>query len=616
MGAQSERWSGRAGFILAAIGGAVGLGSIWKFPYEVGANGGGAFVLCYVLGLALVVVPLMLAEFALGRRGAADAATSLERAAATYGASPRWSWLGVFGIVTGLLILSFYSVIGGWTLASVVDTARAGLPGASPGAVRARFDALLASPLAMTGYHALFLALTAAVVWRGVRGGIEAACTVLMPLLAALMLVLAAYASLQGGLRATLAFLFRFELAALTPRVALEALGLGFFSIGVGIGLMITYAAYAGQEIDLRQAAIVSVAADTAISFLAGFAVFPLVFAHGLDPAGGAGLVFVTLPIAFARMPFGTLAALAFFVLLFVAAFASAISLLELAVALLVRRFGWRRPAATAALAAGCFLGGIATVLSFNLWSGWHPLAALPAFAKATAFDLLDHLTSNLMLPLGGFLLAVFAGWVLPASLLAAELRLGPAGAARLRWVLRYVVPMGIAAVALAPLLAQVIDVDQAPRPGAHEQSRFDPPKEAQAMRKTIAGSLLLGALLLPGGAGAQSVADNLKKACNKELTTFCKGVVPGEGRVLACLYAFENKVSDKCSYAVYDAALELEKAVAALKYAAGQCNADLQKYCADVKPGQGRGLTCLKKNDKNVSQGCKDALKQTGLRK
>ena len=454
MGARGESWSGRSGFILAAIGSAVGLGSIWKFPYEVGANGGAAFVIFYLAGLVLVVVPLLFAEFAIGRRGGADAATSLQHVAGAHGASARWSALGVFGIVAGLLILSFYSVIGGWTLAYAVDTARAGLPGAGPRAVQARFDALLASPLRMTAYHALFIGLTGAVVWRGVRGGIEVAAKVLMPLLALLMLVAAVYASAQGDLRATLDFLFRFDPAAMTPRVALEALGLGFFSIGVGLGLMITYAAYAGAQINLRQAALVSVAADTAISFLAGFAVFPLVFANGLDPASGAGLVFVTLPLAFAGMPFGTLAAFAFFVLLFVAALASAISLLELGAALLVHRYGWRRPAAATALAAGCFAGGLVTVLSFNLWAGWHPLAALPAFAQATAFDLLDHLTSNVMLPIGGFGLCVFAGWALPATLLAEELRLGPNGAARLRWMLRYVAPAGICAAALAPLVS------------------------------------------------------------------------------------------------------------------------------------------------------------------
>jgi len=452
MSDRSESWSGRTGFILAAIGSAVGLGSIWKFPYEVGANGGAAFVALYLAGLALVVVPLLLAEFAIGRRGGADAASSLQSVALASGATGRWSALGVFGIVTGLLILSFYSVIGGWTLAYAVDVARAGLPGAEPRAVQAHFDALLASPLRMSAYHALFIGLTGAVVWRGVRDGIETAVKFLMPLLAVLMLALAVYASAAGGLRATLSFLFRFELSALTPRVALEALGLGFFSIGVGFGLMITYAAYAKPDINLRQAALVSVAADTVISLMAGFAVFPIVFANGLDPASGAGLVFVTLPLAFAAMPFGTLAAFAFFVLLFVAAFASAISLLELGVALLVHRYGWRRPAAAAALASACFAGGLATVLSFNLWSDWYPLARLPAFAHATMFDLLDELTSNLMLPVSGFGLSVLAGWVLPASLLAEELRLGPAGAARLLWILRYVVPAGIAAAALVQL--------------------------------------------------------------------------------------------------------------------------------------------------------------------
>lgn len=454
MSNRSESWSGRTGFILAAIGSAVGLGSIWKFPYEVGANGGAAFVVLYLAGLALVVVPLLLAEFAIGRRGGADAASSLQRVAVAGGADGRWSGLGVFGIVTGLLILSFYSVIGGWTLAYAVDVVRTGLPGAEPRAVQAHFDALLASPLRMTAYHALFIGLTGAVVGRGVRGGIETAAEFLMPLLAVLMLALAVYASVLGDLRATLSFLFRFELASLTPRVALDALGLGFFSIGVGMSLMITYAAYAKPDINLRQAALVSVAADTVISLLAGFAVFPIVFANGLDPASGAGLVFVTLPVAFAAMPFGTLAAFAFFVLLFVAAFASAISLLELGAALLVHRYGWRRPAAAAALAAACFAGGLATVLSFNLWSDWHPLARLPAFAHATVFDLLDELTSNLMLPVSGFALSVLAGWVLPASLFAEELRLGRPSAARLRWILRYLAPAGIVAAALVPLMA------------------------------------------------------------------------------------------------------------------------------------------------------------------
>jgi len=453
MAAPKETWSGRVGFVLAAVGSAVGLGSIWKFPYEVGANGGSAFVFFYLAGLALVVVPLVFAEFAIGRRGGADAATSIAAVAAAHGASARWAWVGALGIAAGVLILSFYSVIGGWTIAYAVETVRDGLAGTEPHAVQARFDALLASPWRMTLYHALFMGVAAVIVARGIGGGIEAACKVLMPALVVLLVGLAAYSVAGGGLAATLAFLFHLDLASVSARAALEALGLGFFSIGVGMGLMITYAAYAGAAIDLRRAAIATVAADTAISFLAGFAVFPLVFANALDPASGPGLVFVTLPLAFARMPFGALAAVAFFVLLFVAALASAISLLEVAAALLIRRFGWSRPWAAAVPAMACFIGGIATVLSFSLWAGWHPLGFVPALAQATVFDLVDHLTSNVMLPVGGFALATLAGWVLPREFLAEELRLTPARAARLRWVLRWAAPAGILVAALAPLV-------------------------------------------------------------------------------------------------------------------------------------------------------------------
>ncbi len=443
MGTPRESWSGRAGFILASIGSAVGLGSVWKFPYEVGENGGAAFVLFYIGGLALAVTPLMLAEFAIGRRGAADAAASIATVAAAHGASRRWAWIGLAGIIAGLLILSFYSVIGGWTLAYALETARVGLPGAEAATVQARYDALLASPLRLTAYHALFMAASAFIVARGIGHGIEAACKVLMPLLVALMLGLAGYSIANGDLAATWHFLFTVDPQRVTARAMLEALGLGFFSIGVGFGLMITYSAYAGADIDLRQAALATIVADTAISFLAGLAVFPILFAHGLDPAAGPGLVFVTLPLAFARMPFGALAAVAFYVLLFVAALASAISMMELAVALLTRSFGWRRLRAAAAIAATCFVAGLATVLSFNVWADLRP----------TPFEFLDQLTSNAMLPACGFALAVFAGWVLPGRFFREALRLPPRGAARLHAFLKYAVPLAIAAATAAPLL-------------------------------------------------------------------------------------------------------------------------------------------------------------------
>jgi NSS family neurotransmitter:Na+ symporter len=450
---RGETWSGRLGFILATIGSAVGIGSIWKFPYEVGSNGGSAFVLFYAAGLVLIVVPLMFAEFAIGRRGRGDPVTSIAAVAAASGAARRWAWAGVLGVTTGFLILSFYSVIGGWTIASAAHTALEGLAGPDPQAVQARYEAFLGSPLQMLAWHATFMAATAAIVARGIARGIEAASKILMPLLLALMLLLAAYSAIEGDLAAALRFLLKLDPQHLTPRAALEALGLGFFSIGVGLGMMITYGAYGGADINLKEVAVVSVLADTAISLLAGLAVFPIVFAYGLDPASGPGLVFVTLPLAFARMPFGTAAAFTFFVLLFVAALASAISMLEIVVAMLTRRLGWRRRWAALIAATTCFVAGIATVLSFNLWAHWHPLAGVSGFETATFFDLLDHLTSNMLLPLGGFAIALFAGWAVPDRMLTEELGLTRAGATALRVTLRYIAPVGIAVAALGGMI-------------------------------------------------------------------------------------------------------------------------------------------------------------------
>jgi NSS family neurotransmitter:Na+ symporter len=453
MSKPQDFWSSPTGFILATIGAAVGLGSIWKFPYEVGANGGGAFVLFYLLGLVLIVFPLMLVEFAIGRRGRSDAADAIASVAGEVGGSRLWALVGLMGVIAAFLILSFYSVIGGWAVAYAVDVASRGLNGLDAAAAQARFDALMSAPVTMAAFHLLYMAAVAFIVARGIAGGIEKACKVLMPILIVLIVGLGLFSSAMGDLGATLRFLFRLDPAHLTLNAALDALGLGFFSIGVGLALMITYAAYAGADVDLRKVAIVTILGDTAVSLAAGFAIFPIVFAEGLDPASGPGLMFVTLPLAFARIPGGVVAAFGFFLLLIVAAIASGISMLEMPVAALSRR-GWSRARATVATAAACWVCGLATVLSFNAWAGWHPLSFVPAFAKATVFDLLDHLTSNIMLPLGGFTLALFVGWILPARLVAEETGLAPQAARILRLLLRFIVPTCIAVVALFPLLA------------------------------------------------------------------------------------------------------------------------------------------------------------------
>ena len=418
-----EFWSSPTGFVLATIGAAIGLGSIWKFPYEVGANGGGAFVLFYFLGLALIVFPLMLIELVIGRLGRADAAYAIANVATNVGASRLWALCGVLGVTAAFIILSFYSVIGGWAIAYAVDTASCGLAAADARAQQMRFDAMLAAPVKMAVYHFIYMAAVALIVARGISRGIEEACKILMPILIGLIVGLGLFSMTQGDVAATLRFLFRLDPAHLTLRAALDALGLGFFSIGVGLCLMITYAAYAGRQVNLRKVAIITILGDTAVSLAAGLAIFPIVFAEGLDPASGPGLMFVTLPLAFARIPGGDYAAIGFFLLLIVAA-ASGISMLEMPVAALMRR-GWSRNRATAASALACCLCGLATVLSFNEWATWFPLAAIPIFADATVYYLLDHLTSNIMLPFGGFTLALFAGWNCQARLFAEEIGIG-----------------------------------------------------------------------------------------------------------------------------------------------------------------------------------------------
>ncbi|MEZ5727766.1 MAG: sodium-dependent transporter [Burkholderiaceae bacterium] len=428
------------------------MGSIWKFPYELGSNGGGGFLLVYLLGLAIVVMPLMLAEFALGRRGGADPVTSIAAIAAASRRCVHWRVIGVLGILTGFLILSYYSVIGGWTLGYAIDTLTRGMPGADPAAVQARFDLFLSDPVQMAAFHAAFMAATALIVSRGIAGGIELAARILMPVLVVIMIGLAIYASIAGDLGATLRYLLRPDWSRLTGAAVLDALGLGFFSIGVGLGLMLTFAAYSAKDVDLREVAIASVVGDTLISLLAGLAVFPIVFANGLNPASGPGLVFVTLPIAFAGMPFGGVAAIAFYLLLFVAALASAISVLELCVAMLIRRLGWSRKRATMLAALSCYIAGLGSVLSFNRWSNWHPLEPLGIFRDATLYDILDWLTSNAMLPAGGLLIALFAGWVAAPGLLADELRLGARATSLLRWLLRWLVPAAILIIVIAGL--------------------------------------------------------------------------------------------------------------------------------------------------------------------
>lgn len=444
-------WRTRSGFVLATIGSAVGIGSIWKFPYEVGANGGGAFVLVYVVGLTIVVVPLMLAEFAIGRRGRADAPTSIATVAESAGATKRWATVGVLGAVTSFVILSFYAVIGGWALHYAVDTLWSGLPQGAV-AVERGFDDFLASAWHMAAFQVLFLGLVTAVVVRGVQSGIEQSMKVLMPALAVLLVALAAYSLATGAAGEAMRFLFVPNFSDLDGKAVLDALGLGFFSIGAGLGILLTYASYSPPGVNLRSAAIVSVLGDTAISLIAGLAIFPVVFANNLDPASGPGLAFVSLPLAFEAMPGGRWAAVMFFTMLTIAALGSAVSMLEAVVAPLARWSHRSRSSATLVAAATCAVAGFSTVLSFNNWSDVHPLGFLGRYANATIYDLADDATSEFLLPLGGLLIAALVGWIIPSRLLKEELGMKGLPLAAMRFALRWIAPAVIFAAVAASI--------------------------------------------------------------------------------------------------------------------------------------------------------------------
>ena len=434
-------WSSRWVFILAATGSAVGLGNIWKFPYITGENGGGAFVILYLLCIAIIGIPIMMAEILLGRRGRQSPINAMATLAKEARHSPHWKYLGWSGVLAGFLILSYYSVIAGWALSYVFRSAGGSFDGASADEVGAIFDGLLASPESLLAWHTIFMVMTMIVVARGVRHGLEKAIRFLMPTLFVLLLILIGYALNTGAFLQGLAFLFNPDFSKLSQDSILIAMGHAFFTLSLGMGAIMIYGSYVPRKASITSTTFYIAGADTMVALVAGMAIFPIVFANGLEPGAGPGLIFVTLPIAFGQMPGGLFFGTLFFVLIVFAAWSSAISLIEPAVTWLVENKNMKR--STASIGAGIvtWFVGVGTVLSFNLWSGYK------LFDK-TFFDLLDYLTANIMLPLGGLMIAVFAGWVMSKQSTQEELHMDDRFGYRLwRILVRYVTPFGVTVV-------------------------------------------------------------------------------------------------------------------------------------------------------------------------
>ena len=442
-------WSGRFAFILAATGAAVGLGNIWKFPYIMGENGGGAFVLVYLLCIVLIGIPVMMSEVLIGRRGRQSPGLSVKTLAQEASASPRWQVAGWSGLLASYLILSFYAVVAGWALAYVMKTARGDFQGQSADLIGAQFGAHLADPWALMAWSAVILLVTVLVVGKGVHKGLEKAVNFLMPSLFVLLGIMAIYSATNGAFGEALAFMFTPDFSKLTINGVLLALGHAFFTLSLASGAMIIYGAYLPSNVSIAKTSVLIALVDTAVAMLAGLAIYPLVFQYGLTPAEGPGLIFVTLPIAFGSMPFGTFFGTLFFVMLVFAAFTSAIAMIESTVAWLVERKGLNRMVATAATGGSLWLLGLLTVFSFS-GASWATFE-LNIFGKpiTSFFEVVDYLTSSVMLPLGGLVVAIFTGWVMTKKVTEEELQTSGLVYGIWRFAIRWFTPIAVSIVFL-----------------------------------------------------------------------------------------------------------------------------------------------------------------------
>jgi NSS family neurotransmitter:Na+ symporter len=438
------QWSSRWAFVLAATGSAVGLGNIWKFPYMAGESGGGAFVLVYLGCIAVIGIPIMMSEIMLGRRGRQSPINTMYTLAIESGHSPQWKWLGVMGVVAGFIILSYYSVIAGWAIAYVPRAATGTFTGLTVDGVTNIFGSFTTDWERMMGWHTLFMAITIFVVARGVQSGLEQAVKYLMPALFILLIVLLGYAMNTDTFAKGVEFMFRLDFHKLTWGIILSAMGQAFFTLSLGMGAIMVYGSYLPRDASIAGTTVTIAAADTLVAILAGMAIFPIVFANGLEPDSGPSLIFITLPMAFGHMPGGALFGTLFFLLLTFAALTSSISLMEPAVTWLVENVGMKRMTATLLVGLLIWMLGIATVFSFIPDS---PLKFSFELAgtqyDSGVFNILDIATANFMLPLGGFFIAVFAAWFMSRDASRDELNLGEAWAYQTwRFLVRYVAPI------------------------------------------------------------------------------------------------------------------------------------------------------------------------------
>lgn len=468
-------WLSRWGFILAATGSAVGLGNIWKFPYITGEYGGGAFVLMYLACILAIGIPVMMTEIALGRRGRGSPIDAIARVVRENNSNPLWKSVGLMAMLAGFMILCFYVVVAGWAFAYTWKMASGALAAPSVDALAKVFETHNASPWQLGGWSVLVALLTLWIVGKGVQAGVEKAFRWMMPGLALMLIVLVGYAWTSGSFTQGFAFLFTFDASKITGEALLAALGHAFFTLSLASGAILTYGSYIPDGQSIARTTFIVAIADTCVALLAGLAIFPIIFANGMDPSAGPGLIFMSLPLAFQQMPFGTVFGVLFFAMVSVAALTSAISMIEALVAYLNEKHGISRIKAAAGSGALLLVISLLAMLSFNVGAEWK----LFGF---TLFDGLDYLTSRWMMPLGGICMVILAGYCLRSEIMRDELGLAPAGYALWLFMVRYVSPVLILMVFLHAL----------------GWLGFDPIAQWYWIAGAIGALALLGELLLP----------------------------------------------------------------------------------------------------------------------
>jgi neurotransmitter:Na+ symporter, NSS family len=436
-------WKNRWTFMLATAGSAIGLGNIWKLPYMIGVNGGSAFVLVFIACIFFVGIPLMMTEILLGRRAQKNPHDGMAALAIEASASKYWRAIGGMGMLTGLLILGFYSVIGGWVLSYIWFAIQDAFHNIDGVHAKANFDALLASPITLVFWHSLFMLLTMGVVAHGVNQGLERANNILIPALFVILLILLGYSMAVGDFAASSHFMFAPDFSKITPVAVLSALGHAFFSLSLGMGAVMVYGSYLQRDVSIARTTIYIALADTCLGLLVGLAIYSLVFANQLAPAAGPGLIFQTLPIAFGHMPGGSIIGILFFLLVAFAAWTSAISLVEPAIAWITENTQITRMQSALIIGIATWLLGITVVMSFNDWGDIKIVFGL------NIFETLDKLTSTILLPLGGLMMAIFAGYVMKTNHVQEELDLKDFGFSCWRMTNNIIAPIAILAVFL-----------------------------------------------------------------------------------------------------------------------------------------------------------------------